>query len=210
MIKQNKKLLILTSIITVLPILAGLALWNQLPEQMPMHWNVAGEVDGWASKPMAVFGMPLLLLLVQWLCIFASRCDPKKNNHSSKMLYLVYWIVPALSIVLEALTYTAAMGYAVQMELFVTIFMGLLFIIIGNYLPKCKQNYTIGIKLPWTLHSEENWNRTHRLAGWVWVAGGFAILVSGFLGTIWIMIAATALMVLIPVIYSLILYRKGI
>ena len=210
MIKQNKKLLILTSIITVLPILAGLALWNQLPEQMPMHWNVAGEVDGWASKPMAVFGMPLLLLLVQWLGIFANRCDPKKNNHSSKMLYLVYWIVPALSIVLEALTYTAAMGYAVQMELFVTIFMGLLFIIIGNYLPKCKQNYTIGIKLPWTLHSEENWNRTHRLAGWVWVAGGFAILVSGFLGTIWIMIAATALMVLIPVIYSLILYRKGI
>ena len=210
MIKQNKKLLILTSIITVLPILAGLALWNQLPEQMPMHWNITGEVDGWASKPMAVFGMPLLLLLVQWLGIFANRCDPKKNNHSSKMLYLVYWIVPALSIVLEALTYTAAMGYAVQMELFVTIFMGLLFIIIGNYLPKCQQNYTIGIKLPWTLHSEENWNKTHRLAGFLWVLCGLVIIVSGFFGILAVIVIAPLVMVLVPLVYSYILYRRGI
>ena len=210
MIKQNKKLFIITSAITILPIFAGLVLWNQLPEQMPMHWNIAGEVDGWASKPMVVCGMPLLLLLLQWLGIFIMRNDPKRYNHAGKALYLGYWIIPVLSIVLEVLTCTAAMGYPVRVELFLTIFMGILFIIIGNYLPKCRQNYTIGIKLPWTLHSEENWNRTHRLAGWIWVAGGFVILVSGFLNVLWLTIAATALMVLIPVIYSLILHRKGI
>ncbi len=81
MIKKNLKVLIITSVIILLPILAGLVLWNQLPEQIPFHWNAAGEVDGFASKPMAVFGTPLLMLALQWLCVFATYTDPKKQNH---------------------------------------------------------------------------------------------------------------------------------
>ena len=210
MIKKNLKLLILTSILTLLPILAGVVLWNQLPEQMPTHWNAAGEVDGWSSKPFAVFGLPLILLAAQWLCVLATTTDPKRQNHSEKIYHLVFWIMPVLSIVLHAVTYLTVLGVGVRIEMVMPIFMGLLFVIIGNYLPKCKQSYTIGIKIPWTLNNEENWNKTHRLAGWVWVIGGIAIMLTGFFGGFVAFFVITLVMVLVPAIYSYLLHRKGL
>ena len=210
MIKKNLKVLIITSIIIVLPILAGVVLWNQLPEQMPTHWNAAGEVDGWSSKPFAVFGLPLILVAAQWLCVLATTTDPKRQNHSEKIYHLVFWIMPVLSIVLHAVTYLTVLGVGVRIEMVMPIFMGLLFVIIGNYLPKCKQSYTIGIKIPWTLNNEENWNKTHRLAGWVWVIGGIAIMLTGFFGGFVAFFVITLVMVLVPAIYSYLLHRKGL
>ena len=210
MIKKNLKLLILTSILTLLPVLAGVVLWNQLPEQMPTHWNAAGEVDGWSSKPFAVFGLPLILVAAQWLCVLATTTDPKRQNHSEKIYHLVFWLVPVLSIVLHAVTYLTVLGVGVRIEMVMPIFMGLLFVIIGNYLPKCKQSYTIGIKIPWTLNNEENWNKTHRLAGWVWVIGGIAIMLTGFFGGFVAFFVITLVMVLVPAIYSYLLHRKGL
>lgn len=210
MIKKNLKTLIITSIVLLLPILAGLLLWNRLPEQMPTHWNAAGEVDGWSSKPFAVLGLPLILLAAQWLCVLATTTDPKRQNHSEKIYHLVFWIMPVLSIVLHAVTYLTVLGVGVRMEMVMPIFMGLLFVIIGNYLPKCKQSYTIGIKIPWTLNNEENWNKTHRLAGWVWVIGGIAIMLTGFFGGFVAFFVITLVMVLVPAIYSYLLHRKGL
>ena len=87
---------------------------------------------------------------------------------------------------------------------------GLVLAIVGNYLPKCKQNYTIGIKIPWTLNSEENWNRTHRFAGRLWVVCGLVLMFSGFFGGFWIFLGVVLLMVLAPFLYSYVLHRKGI
>ena len=210
MIKKNWKLLIITSIVILLPVLAGVILWDQLPEHMPTHWNADGEVDGWSSKPFAVFGLPLILLAAQWLCTLGTGMDPKKNNHSGKVVQLVLWIIPVLSVLLHTFTYAIALGKEVRMELVMPVFMGLLFAIIGNYLPKCKQNYTIGIKIPWTLNSEENWNRTHRFAGRLWVACGLIIMLTSFFGGFWIFFAIVLLMVLAPLLYSYLLYRKGV
>ena len=210
MIKKNLRLLVVTSVVILLPILAGVFLWDRLPQQVPFHWNMAGEVDGWSSKPFAVFGMPLILLGAQWCAVLATLADPKKQNHSEKILQLVFWIIPVLNLLLSVATYTSAMGGSVRMEVLSTVFIGLLFVVLGNYLPKCKQNYTIGIKIPWTLSSEENWNRTHRLAGWIWVAGGVGMMIAGFLGFFWLMIGVTLVMSLVPCIYSYILYSKGI
>jgi len=209
MIKKNLKTLIITSIVILLPILAGLILWNQLPDPMPSHWNASGEVDGWSSKPFAVFGLPCILLAAQWLCMLGTAADPKKNNHPTKIVHLVLWIIPVLSVVLHTVTYAVAMGKAVRMEVVMPVFMGLLFAIIGNYLPKCKQNYTIGIKIPWTLNNEENWNRTHRFAGFLWVVCGIAIMFTGFFGGFWVFLPITLLMVFAPIIYSYMLHRRG-
>ena len=209
MIKKNWKTLIVSSIVTVLPIFIGLILWNQLPEQMPTHWNAAGEVDGWSGKAFAVFGLPLIMVAAQWLCMLGTAADPKKNNHSEKVLHLVLWIIPVLSVVLHAVTYATALGHAVPMEVVMPILIGLIFTIIGNYMPKCKQNYTIGIKIPWTLDNEENWNRTHRFAGWLWTFCGIAIMCTGFFGGFWVFLPITLLMVLTPIIYSYVLHRKG-
>ncbi len=210
MIKKNLKVLIITSVIILLPILAGLILWNRLPEQIPFHWNARGEVDDWVSKPIAVFGMPVIMLALQWLCVLVSRTDPKKQNHPEKVLHLIFWLIPTLTVVLSAIIYATALGGNVRVEMIAPVFLGVVFIAIGNYMPKCKQNYTIGIKIPWTLASEENWNKTHRFSGYVWVAGGFAMMLSGFLGGIWIFLAIALAMVFVPLIYSFALHKKGV
>ena len=210
MIKKNLKTLIITSIVILLPILAGLILWNQLPDPMPSHWNASGEVDGWSSKPFAVFGLPCILLAAQRLCMLGTAADPKKNNHPQKILHLVLWIIPVLSVVLHTVVYLTALGYGVRMEVVMPVLIGVVFTIIGNYLPKCKQNYTIGIKIPWTLNNEENWNKTHRFAGWLWTFCGIAIMFTGFFGGFWVFLPITLLMVLVPVLYSYLLHRKGL
>ena len=210
MIKKNWKVLLITSVVILLPILAGLILWNKLPEQIPSHWNAAGEVDGWCSKLFAVFGMPLILLAFQWLCVLGTGADPKKQNHPQKIVHLVLWIIPVLSAVLHTIVYMVALGQAVRMEVVMPVLIGLVLAIIGNYLPKCKQNYTIGIKIPWTLNSEENWNRTHRFAGRLWLIGGILIMLTGFVGGGWILLPIMLLMILAPMIYSYVLHSKGV
>ena len=85
-----------------------------------------------------------------------------------------------------------------------------LFVILGNYLPKMKQSYTVGIKLPWTLNSEENWYRTHRFAGVVFMLAGMIVLVAGFIEQIWIVLAIIFAAAMIPSVYSYVLYKKGI
>ena len=210
MIKKHGKILLITSIILLLPILAGVILWDQLPAQMPTHWNAAGEIDGWSSKPFAVFGLPAIMLAAQWLCLLGTLADPKRQNHSNKMLHLVLWIIPVLSVVIHTVAYAAALGKEVRMEVVMPILVGLTLAIVGNYLPKCKQNYTIGIKIPWTLNSEENWNRTHRFAGRLWMVCGLAIMLTGFIGGFWVFLPIVLLMVLVPFLYSYILYRRGV
>jgi len=210
MLKKNKTLVIIVSIVTLLPILAGVILWNQLPEQMPTHWNASGEVDGWSNKYFAVFGLPLILLAAQWLCTLGTAADPKKANHSDKVFHLVLWIIPVLSVVLHAIAYAVALGKEVRVAMVMPLVIGVIFAIIGNYLPKCKQNYTIGIKIPWTLNSEKNWNKTHRFAGRLWLICGIAIMLTGFLGGFWIFLGVVLLMVLAPFAYSYMLHRKGV
>ena len=102
------------------------------------------------------------------------------------------------------------MEIPVDVSLIMPLFLGAVFIIIGNYLPKCKQNYTIGIKIPWTLNSEENWNRTHRFAGWLWTFSGIVVMLTGFFGGFWIFFIVVLLMVLIPFAYSYMLHRRGL
>ena len=210
MIKKNLKILIITSVIILLPMVAGLILWNQLPNKIPFHWNAAGEVDGWASKPVAVFVPSAVMLALQWLCMLVTFADPKKQNHPEKVKVLVLWLIPIITFFISALMYVSALGVSVRVETLMPILLGLVFVAIGNYMPKCKQNYTIGIKIPWTLASEENWNRTHRLAGWVWVGGGIVMMLAGFFNAFWVTMVVVAIMTLVPVIYSYILHRKGV
>lgn len=210
MIKKNLKTLVITSLVILLPVLAGVILWNQLPDQMPSHWNLSGEIDGWSSKAFAVFGMPLIMLAFQWICALGTGADPRKGNHSDKVVTLVLWMIPVISTVLHVITYMVALGNEVRVEVIMPVLIGLILAVVGNYLPKCKQNYTIGIKLPWTLNSEENWNKTHRFAGWLWTICGLAIILTGFLGGFWIFFGIMLIMVLAPMLYSYLLHRKGI
>ena len=211
MLKKNKGLMILTSVIILLPMLAGILLWDRLPEQMATHWGGNGEADGWSSRSFAVFVMPLILLALHWLCLWVTSKDPKNKSQSSKIFNLILWLVPALSLFSCGSIYAAALGQEFQINALMPAFLGLLFVIVGNYLPKTVQNRTIGIKIKWTLEDEANWNATHRLAGKLWVIGGLVLIVAAFLPGNWHIFVAPLLlgvMVLVPVAYSWWFHRK--
>lgn len=211
MIKRNKGKIILTSIIILLPILIGLILWGKLPDKLPTHWNAEGVVDGWSSKGFAVFGLPLFLFAVHWICLLATGADPKKQNYSEKLLNIVFWICPIISALGGVLIYGTALGMEFKVDKIVLILMGIMFIIVGNYLPKCKQNYTMGIKIPWTLNDEENWNCTHRMSGKLWVISGFIIMLCMLLpaeAMSIVMIFVLAVTAIVPMVYSYLFYRN--
>jgi len=213
MLKANKKTLIITSIVTVLPILIGAILWDRLPDVMATHFGVDNEANGFSGKAFAVFGLPLFLLAVHWLGALIIACDPKKQNIGQKLFTLVLWIVPVVSLVVAAIEYPVNLGYQMDVGFYTVLPMGILFIVIGNYLPKARQNYTVGIKIPWTLANEENWNRTHRLAGYLWISGGIIMIIAGMariISGIWLLPISLA-MVLAPCIYSYWLHaRRGL
>lgn len=210
--KSAKRLIFLTSLCILAPVWAGAVLWGRLPERVPTHFNFYGVADGWSAKPFAVFGLPLFLLAVHLLCAFAVFHDPKRENVHRKILSLVLWICPAVSLFTAAMIYPNALEYPVDVNFIAALLTGTLFVALGNYLPKLRQNYTVGIKLPWTLADEDNWNRTHRMAGPLWVIGGFLLILSAFLGVgqMWTFLGVIAIVGAAPVIYSAALYvRKG-
>jgi uncharacterized membrane protein len=211
MIKKNMRKMILTSLLILLPVIAGLMLWNDLPEQIATHWGANGEPDGWTGKPFAVFGIPAVLIAVHWLCMAVTGSDKNNHNQTKKILEITFWICPVISIVCSGMVYCNAMGVELDVLKIGFLLIGVLFLILGNYLPKCKHNYTIGIKIPWTLASEENWNATHRFAGKVWVAGSILLLICAFLpvaGTIWIAFCIMLVLVVLPTLYSYLYSRK--
>ncbi len=210
MLKKHMKTMIITSIITVLPILVGVLLWDRLPDVMATHFDSSNNANGFENKYFAVFGLPLILLAVQWVAAFVTANDPRRQNISPKMFSLILWIVPLASIICGAAIYTFNLGLELNFYLVVQLFLGVLFIVIGNFLPKARQNYTLGIKLPWTLANEENWNRTHRLAGFVWVIGGILMVVLTLTGLAKppVYIGTFMVMALIPWVYSFWLHTK--
>ncbi len=212
-LKNNKWKILLTSILTLLPIAVGLILWDKLPLTMSTHWGADGNADGTAGKTFVVFGLPLIMLAVHLVCVIVTALDKGNRNQNKKVLSLVLCIGPVISFFASGTIYAAALGNGFDISLLMVIFLGLVFIGIGNYMPKCKQNSTIGVKIKWTLANEENWNVTHRLTGKVWVIGGVVIMAMTFLPfafRISAFFAAVVIMVAIPCVYSAYYYKKQV
>lgn len=176
MIKNNKWKLLISSVIIVLPALAGLILWDKLGSQMAIHWGMDGAADGFGSRGFAVLGLPAILLALHWLGVAVTARDHKNKPQSPKVISLVLWICPLISLIACGTIYAAAFDRAPDALRLPLVLIGVIFIVIGNYLPKCRRNRTIGIKVIWALENEENWNATHRFAGRIWVAGGVLML----------------------------------
>jgi len=214
--RNNMAVFILTSVICLLPVIFALAIYNDLPEQIAVHWDTMGNPDGFAHKAAAAFGLPALFVVINLVSKLALYTDPKRANTSEPMRIIAEWIPPVLALFTVPVTLLIAMGVNISISFAVPVLVGFLLIICGNYLPKSRQNYTVGIKLPWTLHNADNWNKTHRMAGYLYVFCGIAIIVGAFMsGTfskvngIILIIPVVAVLVIVPVIYSFLLYRKS-
>ena len=205
MIRKHKLELIVSSLVILIPVLVGLILWNRLPETLATHWGFDGQPDGYGSLPYAVFVPYLCLLAGHWICFLITSKDPRNQNRNWKPIRLVLWIMPVLSNIVGIIMYCLALEVKVSVTEIMIVALGLMFVAIGNYLPKCRQNYTIGIKVPWTYASEENWNATHRFGGRVWMIGGVVMMLSALLPAGWnagVMVAAAVVLSVTPIVYS--------
>lgn len=206
--KKISKLTVITTLITLLPIVLGIALYDRLPEVVATHWNIHNRPDGWSSRAMAVFGIPCIMAALNLVCGGATD-RLQSEGVPKRVLALCRWIIPVLSLILVPVMLYSAMRVSFDMGRIVCSILGIMFIIIGNYLPKCRRNGVVGIKIPWTLSSDENWDKTHRFAGFVWIVCGAAAIVGGWIKPV-VAIVALVAMILLPVVYSGILKHKGI
>ncbi len=209
-LRENKGYVIVTSLITLVPMLAGILLWQKLPERMVTHWGAGNIPNGWSSRGFAVFGLPVFCMVCHLICAVSTALDPKRKGISGKVFKLLLLVCPVVSLLCGITIYGYALSMDINMEIFIEVFVGLVFVIAGNYLPKSRQNYTVGIKIPWTLDDEENWNRTHRLAGWIWMLCGLFLMMNAFLniGGTWVFFVVFVVMILVPVGYSFAYYVR--
>ncbi|HCC34853.1 MAG TPA: hypothetical protein DEQ02_04180 [Ruminococcaceae bacterium] len=209
---MNKKTLIwVTSLLCLLPIAFSVAVYSSLPEQIAIHWNNAGTPDSFVHKAIAAFGIPLLFLIINLFSKIRLLNDPKGESQSQAIKRFAIWLIPALSVILVPVTLSIAMGADIPIVMISTLLVGILMVIIGNYLPKSRQNYTIGIKLPWTLNDADNWNKTHRLAGYLWIIGGLLLIACNFLlrgaiAQLSVTAIIVAMLILTPILYSYMQY----
>lgn len=205
---------IMTLTLIAIAIIAGVLLWNQLPEQMASHWNASDEVDGYISKIWGMFLMPLVTLGMFALFITLPNIDPLKANiasfRSAFNLFIV--LITAFLLYIHGLTLAWNLGYqSFKMSTMMLPFLGILFIFIGYLLRQAKRNFFIGIRTPWTLSSDSVWDKTHQLGSVLFMlSGALAFAGSFFGGTIafWLLFVPLLGSTLFLVIYSYVLYRN--
>lgn len=199
MLKKNRWNILLSNAFILLPMVAGLLFWEQLPKAAD------------SFKEFVVLWMPLLMLAVQWVAILFTCLDKRNREQSPKVISLVLWIIPVIHLFTCGVMYMAMRGSENNLFGITLLPIGAMFVFIGNYMPKCKQNSTIGVKIKWTLQSEENWNATHRIAGKTWIVGGLLLMLLVWLPMTWAitgLMVTIGVMILIPTVYSYRFYRK--
>lgn len=208
--KINKEFL-MTALVIALPMVIGAIFWNQLPEKIPTHFGIDGQADGYSSKLFTLFAFPALFLLFQIICLASFEKESVKVNIPAKMRRFYTWLIPVLSLIIQGSIYANALGFIKSGPTLVTTFLAIVFIVIGNYLPKIQRNATVGIRIPWTLSDDKNWYKTHRMAGKLWVIGGLIILLESFIQVAlpYVVGGVIAVMIVGPILYSFILSRKN-
>lgn len=200
---MKKKKLLITSFITLLPLLVGVVLYSKLPNPIATHFDANGDPNGFTSRALTVFGIPCFLLGIHLLCVYAMEKN-KQKIQSEKMNEVMYWFVPIISNFVLLSSYAMALGIELNLSKIVPIVSGIIFMILGNYLPKVKQNSVTGIKTSATLRSEKSWYLTHRLAGKIWMVSGVIFILSSFLPKYQgiIFIGLILIMTVVPIVYS--------
>ena len=209
-----KRTFVVSTLIAGLLSIASAWVFLQLPDnaRIPMHWNFHGQVDGYGSRA-AVFFMPGVVLAVSLLLFLLPWLEPRRGNLlRSASAYRWVWlgIVTFLS-GLHALMLATALGHHVVLHQWVISGFGLLLMVMGNFLGKVRSNFVFGVRTPWTLSSDLAWNRTHRLAGWSFVACGLIVAICAWLmpdRAFVVVVAAIVVASLVPTIFSYFVWRN--
>ncbi|MFA6857880.1 MAG: SdpI family protein [Treponema sp.] len=200
---DNKKLIILTTFICLSPIIWGLYFWNQLPAEIAIHFDLYGNANGFVPKWGAVFFLPIFFAILNFI-VNTSTIKQISNKNKSYMSKIA---VPVVGILISGFIILKTLKTDITVNSVVFTAVSLFFIFAGNYLPKIRRNKHTGIRLPWIANNDRLWFKTHRFTGYLWVIFGFISLFGSFSNlNIIIFAVSSCTMVILPIIYSLILY----
>lgn len=202
------------AILLLMLILSGWA-WMQIPadQKIPVHWGVSGKPDRFGGKFEGLFVLPLTTVGLIALFALLPRIEPRKMNlERSRRPYVIIWVgTLGVLTVVHAVTVLSALGRNIAVHVVVSVVVGVLFMIIGNYMGKVRSNFFVGIRTPWTLSSELSWNRTNRLGGWLFVVWGLGIVLSAVIGkpslTYRVILAGAGVLIVVTTIYSYLVWR---
>ena len=202
--KIDWKILIITGLICLIPMIFGVILYDQLPEQMAVHFGVNNEPNSFAPKEFALFGIPIFMFALQvFCCIFSDFMEEKKQN--KKYITIYKWIIPIIEMVVYLTMLAYGAGIELDMRMIVCITLGIVFTLVGNYMPKTEPN-----KLQMNYIRADFWKKLKRPAGYFFVIIGLAFIISAFLNS---MVSLILLGIIIAVailitIYSIYLFYK--
>ena len=212
-IKFNLKNEIYPLLLILLCVGASFYFYSVFPDEVPIHWNVSGEIDNYADKAVAAFLFPGILLGMYLLFWALPYLDPKKERYTqfSKVYHTFKFLFIFNFALIYFLTSLAALGLKVNVGTWIPVMIGSFFLIIGNYMGKIKMNWFIGIRSPWTLSSEIVWNKTHRLGGKLFILAGIILMLMPLIAIpykIPFFITAIVAVAIVPLIYSYYLFHK--
>ncbi len=210
---MNLKKEILNIVVALLPLAYLGYIWDSLPAEVPLHYNYKGEVDRVGSKASLIMIPFLMPILTYIMMTIVPHIDPKGkvNQMGEKYDKLTFLITLLMSLLAIFILYTSKDGGMNNPNL-ITIILGVLYTVLGNYFSTIKPNYFIGLKTPWTLNSEVNWKKTHSLASKIWVVGGLLIIMLGLLVdpniNMSIFLAISIFITIVPMVYSYLIFKK--
>jgi uncharacterized membrane protein len=198
----------------VFTIIAGIVVYPDLPTQIPIHWNILGLADKFAQKNIfTALLLPLTALFTYTLMLYIPYLDPKKEKYDlfAKAYYMIRLATISFLCVISCVVYSIELGFNVSIIKVVMVLLSILFIILGNLMGKIRQNWFVGFRIPWTMESEEVWNKTNRMAGRFFVVSGIIGVVGAFLPqnfTLILTLGPILVSVVFSSIYGYVLYIK--
>lgn len=200
-------------VLLLLPFLVSWSVWDLLPDQLPIHFNMKGEADDWGPKWINAFLMPLLALGLYFFLLIVPVIDPKNQiENKQKSLRIIRIATSMFMVMLYGVIMGRSLGYDWNITQIIFAATGLLFLLLGQAMKTVKPNYFMGIRTPWTLESVDVWTATHAWAGVVWVWGGAAMMLISFIPSEAVMLglflAIVAVLVLGPIVHSFLEHRK--
>lgn len=203
--------LFVSAVFVALALGVAIWLWPQMPAQVPVHWDVHGQANGHASRLWAVAMWPLLIAALAGLTALLPAISPRRFEIKpfAGIYGALMLAIQGVMLVLGMAAMAAGAGHAVPMTTIALLAVGVLLMVLGNYMGKLRRNFFMGIRTPWTLASEAVWERTHRLAGWLFVLAGVAMVIAAPIPAVrWLSLGVVAVACLAPAVCSYFIYRR--
>lgn len=191
--QKRLRTLLMTTPVILLPMVYGVAVYHKLPLRMATHWGVGNQPNGYMTRPLAVFGLPLLMVLLQLLILYT----PRGKQRALRFERLVNWIIPVTTIVMYLTTIQYNLGTKLNIWRIAVLLIGIMFVLMGNYLPTVPQGYNRGWHPSTNLFRGQNWRKYTRIMAYVMVAGGIAMLLSLFFNGLVSMVVVLGIILLL-------------